>query len=190
MPRPKKVKEVTPVEQSDFQFFSEADFNQYGRVANMFPAYTNLTLIDDLKNEISSGEIALSKQNIAPDRRASLEKDIEKKKERLYQIEENIPKVDKDKLVGVRKDVEELISSSMFSRTEMEKGLADAHEEARRMVDKSIPVSKEIANLLSGCNVKIDPDNPMVSRNELTKGWKTIQKVLGEAANVERLRRG
>jgi len=189
MGRKKVVKEPTPTEQSDFQFFTEADFNQHGNVNSMFPAYTNLTLIEDLRNEISSAEIALSMQNISPDRRASVEKDLEIKKERLELIESGKPKVDETKLKSIKKDIEGIIRDSMFSDSQMRKGLADAHEEARRMVEKRIPITSEVANLLSGCNVKINPDNKVVSRNDLVKGWKTIQKYFGENANVEQLRK-
>jgi hypothetical protein len=191
MGRPKKVvKEVSPTEQSDFQFFTEVDFNQYDNVGSMFPAYTNLTLIEDLKNDISKSEIALNNQNISPERRAAVSKELNIKKERLHVIESDVPKFDKDKLNTARKDMEEIISSSLFTRSEMEKGLADAHEEARRMVDKTITVPDHIANILSGCNVKINPDDKRVSRNELVKGWKTIKKIFGENSNVEQLRRG
>jgi hypothetical protein len=191
MGRPKKViTEPSPTESSDFQFFTEVDFNQHDRIGSMFPAYTNLSLIEDLKNEIYGAELALNSQNISPERRASVSKDLVVKKERLNIIENSRPKIDEKRLMGIKKDMEGLIRDSMFTDTEMKKGLADAHEEARRMVEKVIPISDDVANVLAGCNVKIDPDNKRVSRNDLTKGWKTIKKLFGENSNVEQLRRG
>ena len=191
MGRPKKVvTEPSPTESSDFQFFTEVDFNQHNNVSGMFPAYTNLTLIEDLKNDIYGAEVALNGQNISPDRRVSLSKSQAEKKERLHIIEESRPKIDETKLKNIKKDVEGLIKDSLFTTTQMQKGLADAHEEARRMVEKRIPISNEVANLLMGCNVKVDPDNKVVSRNDLVKGWKMIQKFYGENSNVEQLRRG
>ena len=82
----------------------------------------------------------------------------------------------KKKVEKAEKDMEDIIKRTLFTDTEMKKGIADAHEEARRMVEKCIPVSDEIANVLSGCNVRINPDNKYVSRNELVKGWKTTRR--------------
>lgn len=187
MPK-KNSKTNNPVTESDFQFFSEIDFNQYGNVSGFVPAYMNPTLIEDLKREIESEEMALSRQDLNPERRSILSKSLNQKKERLHIIENEKPNIDKDKVNNAAKEVGKLISSAMFSEYDMKKGLADAHEEARRMSERCIEVAPEIANALKGCNIEVGSDR-MVSRKHLEKAWKIMNKYLGESANVERLRR-
>jgi hypothetical protein len=185
----KKTKEANVVSESDFQFFTEVDMNQYGNVGGFIPSYMNRSLVEDLKREIDDEERSLAKQDLNPERRSILSKSVYKKKERLEKIENETPNLDKDKVNDASKEVGKLISSAMFSEYDMKKGLADAHEEARRMSDRCIKVTSEIANILKGCNIQVDKENPMVSRTHLEKAWKIMNRYLGESSNVERLRR-
>jgi hypothetical protein len=185
----RKAKELNTVEESDFQFFSESDFNKHGSVGNFMPSYLNPSLVDELKREISEEEMAINRQDLSPERRVILSNSVEKKKERLENITSNVPELDKDKINKASKELGKMISDAMFSRYDMRTGIADAHEEARRMSEPCIPVNGEIANILQGCNIRVDKDNPKVTRTQLEKAWKIVNRYLGENSNTERLRR-
>lgn len=186
--RPKK--ETKPVvENSDFQMFSEVDINSHGNVGSYMPAWAYDQLIEDLKADISGDEIKVRQANISVDKIAELQRTIKRKKERLDEIESSRPKIDSDVVSGLEKGLGEKIADSMFTRTEMERGTADAHTEARRMVQPCIKLSDTEANFAIGCNVVPNKDK-MVSRNQAAKIWKIARRYLGENSNIETLRRG
>ncbi len=185
----KRTVEAKPMEASEFQVFSEVDLNQYGRIGSYMPAWAYTQLIDDLKNEINNMELQVRVSNISAERLSELEKSITNKKERLYEIEEGKPKIDKDKIDELQNTLGEKIADSMFSRTDMMRGIADAHEEARRMTEKCIKLSDTEAKFAKACNIPVSKDKT-ISRNHASKAWKIARRYLGENSNIELLRRG
>lgn len=187
-----KVKER---EATEYQFFGEADLNQKGEVASQIPAYMLPQLVEDLKLEINRNEMELEDRSIEPEARGRLSNKVNQQKERLHMIETSKPKLDKDIIFGVvGKDrsggsLGEKIAESMFTYTDMQKGLADAHEEARRMSEPIIPLKDKEMEIAKGCNVKVGKGG-MVSRDDAIKVWKIGRKYLGENSNAEILRRG
>lgn len=211
MARPKKVKEIEEVKEveevkeieevkekvkpDEFQFFGEVDYNRNGRISSQYPAWAFRHLINELAVEISELEKQVKDYSLDAETRGKIISRLEVRKERLDKILESFPKVDKDKvhfIVGDEHEkgsLGEKISDSMFTNSEMQKGLADAHEEDRRMHEPIIKLDgKEIA-MAKGCNVRIGRDGK-VSRNDAVKIWKIGRKYLGEMSNVEVLRRG
>jgi hypothetical protein len=105
-------------------------------------------------------------------------------------IEKSQPKVDeatKDKLNKVRKELGKEISTLLFSRSDMRKGLADARTEAMRVETPMIEVSKDCFEIAKACNVT--PVNGKISRTQAEKIWKISGRFLGESSNAESLRR-
>lgn len=187
--RKKQEVKPSPIEASDYQVFSEVDLNQKNQVGSYMPAWAYDTLISDLKDDITKGEITLKSSNISQERMSELRDSIEKKKERLYQILDNKPKMDTDKVNSISSSIGEKVADSMFSYTEMQKGTVNAHEEARRMSEPCIKLDPNEANFALACNIPVGKDR-QISRNQAAKMWKIARKYLGENSNVETLRRG
>ena len=185
----RRKEEKSVVSQSDYQVFSEVDLNHHGNVSSYMPAWTYDQLIYDLESDIKTEEIQVNRQNISPERIAELSRSIKTKKERLHDILSTRPKIDKTKLASLSEELGMKIADSMFTRSDMMRGTADAHTEARRMVEPCIKLSDEEANFAMGCNVVPNKDR-MISRNQASKIWKIARKYIGESSNVEILRRG
>lgn len=186
--RPKK--EVKPVvENSDFQMFSEVDINHHGNVGSYMPPWAYDQLIEDLKTDINSDELKIKQANISADKINELSRTVKIKKERLEEIVSSRPKLNTDTVHDIEKGLGEKIADSMFTRTDMMRGTADAHDEARRMVQPCIKLSDAEANFALGCNVVPNSDR-MISRNQAAKMWKIARRYLGQNSNIEILRRG
>ena len=81
-----------------------------------------------------------------------------------------------------------MIRDSMFSRKDMEKGLADAHEEARRMSQPCIELKDDLITFAKNCDVVVN-NTGKVSRKGAEKMWKIASRLLGELSNTESLRK-
>lgn len=206
MARPKKVEEITEVEEvtekpvvksnaNEFQFFGEVDYNKNGRISSQYPAWAFRHLINELVNDITDLEKQMKDYSIDPETRGKLLSRLQIRQERLTKIRDSFPKVDKDKvysIVGGENEngtLGQKIADSMFTRTDMMKGIADAHEEDRRMHEPVIKLEGKEIDMAKGCNVRINGEGK-VSRNDAVKVWKIGRKYLGEVSNVEVLRKG
>ena len=174
----------------DITFFGEADLNPKGKISSEYPGWYNDTQIQDLKEQITVEENAISKGWVSKDQLGEAQDRLNQKKERLDRILESKPKMDgasKDKVDKVRNELGKTIAEGMYSRSDMMRGLADPHEEMRRMTRKGITLSPEQASFAKACGVPMEGRN--VSRTGAEKVWKILSKSLGEPANIERLRR-
>jgi len=96
---------------------------------------------------------------------------------------------EKDRLARIYKEeLSPQISASLFTRTDMMKGMANPHEEAKRMVQPCIKLSGEAVQFADLCKVEVKNGN-MVSRNNAAKMFKLIGKLLGMPTNIEVLRK-
>jgi hypothetical protein len=166
------------------QFFSEADYStQEGikKVASEYPAWYYNTMVDDLKEDIRREEFALESGVVPGDRRPQILDKVKRLKKKYDEILDSFPKLAEPEELGKE------ISSRMFTRSQMQKGLADSHTEARRMVEPSITITPEVAEVAVSCN--ITPRDGKISRNEAEKIWKITSRYFGETSNSESLRR-
>ena len=174
---------------SEISFFSEADMNK-GKIASEYPAWYFNTMIDDLKEDIRREEWNLE-QNIVPRDQLPVIRDrVKRLKAKLDAVEESRPQltdIEKNKLTKTMKELGKEIAAKMFTRSQMQKGLADSHMEAKRMTDPSIPVTPEIAEVAKMCNVPIVGGK--LSRKSAEKCWKILANYHGEPSNTEYLRR-
>lgn len=174
---------------ADISFFSETDMNK-GKISSEYPAHYFNTVLDDLREDIRREEWNLE-QNIVPKDQLPIIRDrIKRLKAKLDKIEESRPKfsdIDANKLNKTMKELGKEISPKMFTRAQMQKGLADSHMEAKRMTEPSITVTPEIAEVARMCNVPISGGK--ISRKGAEKCWKIIAKHFGEPSNTEYLRR-
>lgn len=173
----------------EISFFSETDMVK-GKVSSEFPAWYFNTMIDDLREDIRREEWNLE-QNIVPRDQLPIIRDrIKRLRSKLDNIEGSRPKfteAEQNKLNKVMKELGKEISSKMFTRSQMQKGLADSHMEAKRMTEPSIPVTPEIAEVAKMCNVEITGGK--LTRKGAEKCWKMISNHFGEPSNTEYLRR-
>jgi hypothetical protein len=171
-------------------FFSEMDYNKEGKPSAQYPSWYFDVHLDSLKNDAERIEHQIKMELIPQSEIAIQKNNLKKYRERIAKIEEGRPKlgaVDKDKVYSAYKEIGDRIADSLFTRSDMMKGTADAHEEARRMSEPCIPVTPEMREYVLSCNRT--PVSGKISRNDLSDVWKTMGKALGEPTNVEVLRR-
>ena len=176
-------------EMDEIEFFGPIDRNDKGRIVSEYPAYYNEAHVDSLKESVDQKERALESGLIPQDARPQYLASQRMDKEKLEKIMESKPKlsdVQKDSLARTHKQLGEKIRESMFTYTEMTKGTADAHEEAHRMEDPVIPITKDEARLAAACGIPVSGGK--ISRNQASRIWKIAGNNLGENTNVEILR--
>ena len=176
-------------------FFSEADMyvgkDGKKKIASEYPVWYNRQLLDELKEDITMAEFDIKSGRVKESQLVATRERLSKLKEKMDEIEASVPKLDAkgiDRVSKVRKELGKEIASKMYSRSDMKKGLADSHDEARRMTEPSITLSPEAIEMAMACNVPISSDG-RVSRAEAEKVWKISSRFLGEPSNSEYLRK-
>lgn len=171
---------------SEVKFFGKVDRNEKGKITSQYPAWSMPTHIDEMKESIASKRRQLDRGLIDAAQVPYMKTEILNEEHRLRDIEESRPKLSAKETDTVAKSYTDLkgkIKETLFSRDEMMKGLADAGEEARRMVNPIIKVDPKLAE---SCGVKTYRGK--VSRNDASKMLKILGKSLGEPTNIEYLR--
>jgi len=193
----KTTKQSTNKPMGDIVFFGAVDRKEGqedGIITSEYPAWMHDFQIDELREEIEAGNrnLAYQKKHLIfdPETRYRMNEQLEKKEKRLEEILKTRPKLrpkDKDDLANARRELEETIRDSMYTRSEMKLGTANPHEEARRMSEHRLkcPLSPELARSL---NLKTIDDG-YCNRTQLEKAYKIISRALGEHATTESLRR-
>jgi hypothetical protein len=181
---------------ADIKFFGEVDLHKKtGKISSEYPAWYFDRPLDNLREEVEHMERALERGGVPADKQAENRVKLENTKARYENILQSIPKLspqEKDRLAKARKTMGEEIRSGFFTRSQMDKGTADAFKEAERMMLPKIEVKPEFADLLHSCNVPVVDGR--VTRDNLAKAWKILGKALNrnggeEETNVETLRR-
>lgn len=160
-----------------------------GKICSEYPAWYFDTHIDDLVESIHSKERALKAGLVHPTEIMYAEKELVREKQRLKHILESkidLKGKDKDEAATLYKDLAQKIQDSMYTYTEMHKGLANAHEELRRMKKPIIDVKGKEKVFI---NMGIKPEGGKVSRDQAARAFKILGKSLGEHTDIERLRR-
>jgi len=171
--------------------FGKEDRTPRGKPSSEYPSWYFTEEKEKIKDSISSKEQALKSGFIPPESRNQYEALLNVERERLEAIEESTPKLtgtERDAIEKSCKEMGDKIRDSKFSRSEMEKGLADPHEEARRMVSPVIEIkSQHEAEFAKMCGIEIKDGK--VSRNQAERMWKIQRAMLGEDRDTNRLRR-
>ena len=158
-----------------------------GEIASHMPAWYLDRQVADMKEDIDSQERAIARGGVQPEEVLRAKNQIKVEKDRYSEIVSSRPKVkgkDLDDLNSFTQDLGKQIGESMFTRSDMKRGTADAHEEVRRMTEPIIKMDPDVARK---CGVSCT--NGRVSRNGATKIWQMGQKLKGEPTNAEMLRR-
>lgn len=176
------------------QFFSKVDRNKAGKRASETPSWAMQSHIDNLRESIDSKKRMLERGNCPLDAVPQTQAEIRKEEARLNEILDSRPKTSpdiEDKLYKVYKSLGKDIQDTLFTRSDMKLGLASPHEEARRMTEPIIKVTKDIVELCKENEVPVNVKGgeAFLTRNNATKVRQWIGKFLGEETNVEALRR-
>jgi hypothetical protein len=170
--------------------FGDIDRNKDGKVASEFPAWYQLTQVDNLKEEINQIDVGIRSGRFATDEIYKAKMDKANKESNLDAIMKSKPKPsdsERNLLYKHYNAFGKKISESLYTRSDMALGLAPAHEEAKRMKLPCIVLTPDECAIAISCNVKPDKKG-MVSRDQATKAFKLLGKILDEPANVEHLR--
>ena len=178
-------------ELNDIQFFSSIDRKGKradGAITSEYPAFYFYTHYEELQESTDKQQRQVDLGLVPASELPRIKAELKRNNDRLAEIQEANPKLgpEKDAVHKLYKELEESISDSMYTRSDMQKGLVDAHEEARRMVDPLISIK---GNEKFFHNMGITARNGKVSRNEASRAYKIMGKALGENTNTERLRR-
>ena len=188
MARPKQINNDVITNDSSIVFFGEIDRSEKGKIKSEFPAWYFENNVEDLEEEVGQKKRALERKNINWEDIEATKQEVALLEEKLKSIKGSKPKLkgaDKDRVYKEYNRLKGEIRDSMFTRTEMMKGLASAHEEAKRMTEPGISVDPELAD---ACNIRLTKGK--VSRNDASKMFKIMGKVLGDVpTNTEYLRR-
>lgn len=171
-------------------FFSESDMNKNGKIASEYPMWYNPNMIEEIREEIKRDEFMVDNGLVADSKVTAVRNRLVGSKKKLEEIENSKPKLsteEENKLKKAKDEIAKEIKNALFSRSQMLKGLADGHEEARRMATPTIKVSAEMVDLVKACNIPIY-DGKM-SRNDAQKAWKIASRYFGDMSNVESLRK-
>lgn len=175
-------------ESKGIEFFGEVD-KKNGKMSSAYPAWYHTNKVEELALEVDDLKRKLDSGFFEGSQRMNIKADYDAKYAKLQSIMSCSPTLsgpEKDAIAEVRKTLETEIQGAMFTRSEMMHGLADAHEEARRMTQPSISAY----GLTDFCRKNgIEPVKGKISRNQAVKLWKICGKAIGEATNVESLRK-
>lgn len=172
---------------SGIEFFGGID-KPKGHIGADTPSWACPRHIEELKESINHDERALVDGVVIASEIGNTKSRLKKNREILEGIEESRPKISGTKLDALDADykaLSESIAESLFSRSDMMKGLADPHKEAERMVKPCIKVNPDLA---ASCGIKVGKDN-MVSRNDASRIFRTVGHYLDKETNIEALRR-
>lgn len=175
----------------EITFFTEVDYNKHGNISAEYPAWYFTTKVDELRESISAMERELKRGNLDGERKEKQEKKTAMMKRRLSKIEEGLNRSitahDRESIEKATKEMAETVRGMTFTYDERKKKIASPHEEARRMVDKAIPINsfknaEMVGKVCEMANVRIDDGR--VSRDDLTKAWKIASRALGDGRNT------
>jgi len=177
------------------QFFGAVDRknkHHRGAIRSEYPCWYHPSRIDELEESINKDERMIKSGAIdkLPNTQ-EFQNELARKKVLLSEIVKDRPILtgkDKDRVAKAYEMLGEQIKELMPSRTDMLKGLANAHEENRRDTKPCIDV-QEFVDIARECGVPMEAGSSKISRKQAMRAWKIIGKSLGERTNVEYLRR-
>ncbi len=175
----------------DMKIFGSVDRDSKGKITSEFPAWYFDQQKDELERGIAQDKIALDQEAIPYPAKAKFREKLAQREERLNKINEETPKLkgsESDAVYKMREEMGESIGEAHFTFSQREKGLADPHEEVRRMTEPIIKVKNERqAEFIKECGIRIRDGK--ITRNEAEKVYKIASKMLDQPTNIEYLRR-
>ena len=159
------------------------------------PAWSMRNHIEQLEESVSSKKRALERGIVVPDRVMTTKQEIENEENKLNDIKDSKPKLtqEEEKRVSEAYDtIVKLRSNTMFTYDEMNKGLADAHEEARRLSQPIIKIDDSMADICETNNIHVSANSKgdkYLSGRDADLLAKYTGQYLGKPTNMERYRK-
>lgn len=169
------------------EFFGEVDKNSKGEIASSMPAWYHEVKIEDLKERVAKKERQIENGQILSESVPLVKQEIRESKEKIEQIEASKPILrggQKDMIAKVYHDLQNQIATSIPSIRDEREGYANPRDELKRMKDKHLTVSPEMAEAYGVKHVK-----GKISGDDGNRMYKMIGKLLGENQNIEKIRR-
>lgn len=175
----------------DFTVFTDVDLSpDKTKIASTYPLWMHNGVLQEVDSMIRFMRTAIENNYVAPAYLPQYREQLayyEAKREQLLAGEPKFDGKARDFISKVLSSLGEKISNAMFTRTEVEKGLADAHEEARRMSEPVISLNSDELRWAKICNVKVV--GTKVSRTSAELMWKIGRRILGESTNTKILQK-
>ncbi len=168
-------------------FFGKVDRNDKGNINSPYPAWYFDNSIAELQNTIKEKQDRLARHEVPYENEPEVREQLRKEQERLDLILSSKPELsDKESnmLYKTYKRLSELISDSLFTRSEMLQGTADAHKERIRQKAPSIPCPELLAQAMG-----LRWSGGAIGRDDAVRAWQIIGKLLGLPTNSEHLRK-
>lgn len=179
------------IPKKDMKIFGSVDRDSKGKITSEFPAWYFDQQRDELERGIAQDEEALNQEAIPYPAKAKFREKLAQRKERLDKINEESPKLkgkEADAVFKMREEMGGAIGEAHYTFSQREKGLADPHEEVRRMTEPVIKVtSQHQAEFIKECGISIRDGK--ITRNEAEKVYKIASKLLEQPTDIEYLRR-
>jgi len=177
------------------KFFGEADRQgkkKTGAIRSEYPTWYHPVRVDMLQEEVNRAEHQLASGAIDKlPNTAEFRNELERKKVLLAQIQEDKPILngkDKDRVANIYQSLSGQIRDLMPTYTDMNKGLANAHDENRKEQKPCVDISG-FKDVVRECGVPLEKGANKITRKQATRVWKIAGAALGEVSNVEYLRR-
>ena len=187
---------VKPSDDGDIKFFSEKDLridgkgNITGRNCD-YPQWYFPKIINDMKEEIRQSQFAIDSGKYPQGRITEAKDKLSSLKKNLSKLEETQPDFTKykDTLYKVSQDLGSKIAEKMSTRSQQQKGLADAHRDVQIESTPSIDISDspQIRRMADVNGVRVT--NGKITGGDATRMWQWSRKAIGEDGNSEWLRR-
>jgi len=175
---------------AELDFYGNMDKDVRGKIQSQYPAWYFDQFIEELEHKINQMDNQLKMGLIHSNEMATHRMELEElkvKRDNILQSKPNPSQGESDRLKKLYKEFSTIISDTMFTLSEMKMGTADAHQEAKFMMDPVIPVEPKHKDLFKAANAKIIGGK--ASRNSYAKVFKVIGKLIGEPTNIEVLRK-
>ncbi len=188
---------TTEKKEEKYKVFGDVDKNKDGKIKSEYPAFYHISLKDQLQEDIEHKERMLEHDLVRDSEKPITKARLKQEKIRMDEIEEGQPKLsgkeldEISKMVGTNKKggtLGEKITSSMYSRSDGERGFADAHEVARRWSTPCLELDELEVPFVKSCDVLIS-NNRKVTQIGAEKAWKIGRRLIGETSNTEILRK-
>lgn len=158
-----------------------------GAIVSTYPGWYLDRNLEDLQEGIDSRKRSIKRGDTPPEDVMRVKNEIKQAEIKYSEIIGSKPEMKgkvSDFLSEINKSMAAEITRSLFTREQMKKGLADVHEEARRMKTPFIKIDPTVARSFG-----VPCTKGMISRDGATQIWQMTQKLRGESTNVEILRR-
>lgn len=170
---------------NDIQFFTEADYNDKGKIAVDLPAWYFDKNIQELEENINTLTRQINDGVYTGTKKRDAERRLNLCQGKLDKINEGTPQLKgqiKDKVASSCKELGDRIADSWFSYDSHWKQTADPHEVAKRINTPCIEIKDQAVYSFAkqrGMEIK----NGKISQNNANLVWKSMRKLLGDSTD-------